>query len=301
MAQVEFHEDTHTYTLDNEILISVTTLMRKHNLAPDYSDVAVDTLKRKADYGKFVHSEIHTYNTQSVEGFSKECANYIAYMENNPQLEIIGSEMLVHNDLVAGQMDLLLREDGVLIPCDHKTTAVVHEESVSWQLSIYLFLHLKGNREEYEKSTYGLIFHYNREGELNVIKVPLKKFSKVESLIECERIGTLYVEENELATREQMLLSEVYEIESFIKSVEETKKKAEAKQKELKQALIKAMEESGQHYYENEDGTMKISYVKPYTKETLDTARLKKEHQDIYEQYKKTSNVSASVKIKIEE
>lgn len=64
-----FKEDTHQYFLvdskTGEVvkeLISVTTLLRKHGLAPDYSGVPSETLKAKAEYGNLVHSEIEKYD-----------------------------------------------------------------------------------------------------------------------------------------------------------------------------------------------------------------------------------------------
>ena len=45
---LEFNPDSHEYTLDGKKLISVTQLMRKYGLAPDYSNVSPATLEAKA-------------------------------------------------------------------------------------------------------------------------------------------------------------------------------------------------------------------------------------------------------------
>ena len=53
-----FDEKTHTYTDDGKHLISVTQLMKKHGLAPDYSGVSESVLGAKAQRGTLIHKEI---------------------------------------------------------------------------------------------------------------------------------------------------------------------------------------------------------------------------------------------------
>ena len=66
-CNVVFDEETHKYTLVNRKtgeendLVSVTTLLKKHNITPDYSMVDDDVLKAKAEYGKVVHEELEKY------------------------------------------------------------------------------------------------------------------------------------------------------------------------------------------------------------------------------------------------
>mgnify|MGYP007102645490 FL=1 len=46
---------------------------------------------------------------------------------------------------------------------------------------------------------------------------------------------------------------------------------------------------------------LKVVYVAPTTKTTIDSKALKKDKPDIYEQYRKTSNVKASVRITVKD
>ena len=75
------------------------------------------------------------------------------------------------------------------------------------------------------------------------------------------------------------------------------KKELEEQEKELKKQLTEAMEQFGVKAFENE--VIKMTYVAPTTRNTLDSAKLKKEHPDIAEQYTKVSNVSASVRVTV--
>lgn len=73
------------------------------------------------------------------------------------------------------------------------------------------------------------------------------------------------------------------------------KKELEAQEKNLKLELVKAMEAFNVKVFEND--LIKMVYVAPTTRATIDSARLKKDHPDIVKQYTKTSDVSASVRV----
>lgn len=73
------------------------------------------------------------------------------------------------------------------------------------------------------------------------------------------------------------------------------KKQMDELEKELKAQLVKAMEAYGVKSFEND--LIKMVYVAPTTRSSIDSARLKKDHPAIVEQYTKVSDVSASVRV----
>lgn len=75
------------------------------------------------------------------------------------------------------------------------------------------------------------------------------------------------------------------------------KKQLEDQEKQLKEELTKAMEAYGVKSFENDQ--IKLVYVAPTTRSTIDSTKLKKDHPDLAQQYTKTSNVSASVRITV--
>lgn len=75
----------------------------------------------------------------------------------------------------------------------------------------------------------------------------------------------------------------------------EQKKSIEAKEKKMRQTLIEAMEKYDIRNFENEH--VKLVYVAPTTKTTIDTKALKAEMPAVAKKYEKISNVSASVRI----
>lgn len=283
---IEFREETHEYFLDGKKLISVTQLMRKHGLAPSYDSVPEAVLKAKAERGTLIHKEIEDYIKHGEIGFTTELTEFIKHITEN-KLTPFMSEEIAYNDIVAGTVDLVFA-DGTI--ADIKTTATLHKEAISWQLSIYAHL-LKGLRIEQGKA-----YHFNAEGLLKVVNIPLKPISEVERLIECERNGELYTQK---LTGTDAQLAELAEVESIIKQIEEQKKAAEAQAVELRAAIMQAMEQNGITSFEND--RIKLTYVAPTTRTAIDSAKLKKELPEVAEKYTKTSNVKASLRITLKE
>lgn len=73
------------------------------------------------------------------------------------------------------------------------------------------------------------------------------------------------------------------------------KKQLDEQEKQLKKVLTENMEVYGIKSFEND--WIKMVYVAPTTRSSIDSARLKKDHPDIAEQYSKVSDVSASVRV----
>lgn len=115
----------------------------------------------------------------------------------------------------------------------------------------------------------------------------------------CDQVGMnscstcLYAEviNDELAHFE----STVPDVIQNITNLMQMKKDLDEQEKQLKQKLLEAMEINNIKSFENE--VIKMTYVAPTTRTTIDSIKLKKDHPDIAEQYSKTSNVSASVRV----
>lgn len=288
---IRFDEKEHRYYYGDKQLISVTQLMQKHGLAPDYGEVSKLVLEIKAQRGTLIHQEIQDWIEEGTIGFTTELTNFIDYMNTHKEIKIVDDEFIVYNDIVAGRADLLLSEDNNLIIADIKTTAIVHKDSVSWQLSIYAYL----SDKEINK---GQVFHFDRDGNLNVIDIPLKPKQEVERLFECERNNDLYISK-EVATLPDNQLTHLIEIEKVIKHYENMKKEAETQAQEMRAALLNEMEKNGVKTFENDN--IKITYVAPSVRKNIDSQRLKKEEPSIYEKYLKDTNVKASLKITLKE
>lgn len=290
-----FKEDTHQYFLvdcaTGEVvkeLISVTTLLKKHGLAPDYSGVPSATLEAAAEYGKLVHSEIEKYIKDGEIGFTSELQEFIEYCEKTG-LKPIKSEFIVHNDIVAGTVDLAGEyPDEWLAYSDYKTTATLHKEAVRWQLSLYDYL--GGNFADKLQA-----FHF--ASPLKVVDFEPIPLDEIEKLLECERNGEIY-QPKQLTVADD-LLTQIAEAEAKVKNFELLKKEVEAQAEILRQQLIEAMRAQNIKSFENE--SLKITYIEPTTRETIDSKKLKAEMPEIAAKYTKTSKVKDSVRITLKE
>lgn len=93
------------------------------------------------------------------------------------------------------------------------------------------------------------------------------------------------VQDNQLTVNEEVIKQ--------LKEFEIEKAKMDLKEKEIKQAILQAMEEHNIKSFENDD--IKITYIASTTRETVDTARLKEE--GLYDLYKKVSSVKSGVRL----
>lgn len=281
-----FNETTHEYSVDGKKLISVTQLMRKHGLAPDYTAVKSDILNAAAERGTLIHGEIEAFIKTGAIGFTAEAYSFAIYAKNKG-LTDIKSEIKLYNDIVAGTADLFYKDsDGAQVIADIKTTSTIHRDAVAWQLSIYNYL--AGNI-----ATKAQAWHFDRDSVLKVINIQLKPVAEVERLLQCERDGVLYT--TELKTIEAWQLDEIAEAQEIIEQAEAAKKEAEARVQEVREAIINAMYNAGVTKYEDE--RIKLTLVDPVTRTTIDSTAIKKELPDIAAKYSKTSTTKASIRI----
>jgi predicted phage-related endonuclease len=82
-----------------------------------------------------------------------------------------------------------------------------------------------------------------------------------------------------------------------IAELDRQKKQLEAKDKAVRQELQEAMDKYGIKKFEND--ILKVTYVEPTTRTSIDSARLKKELPAIAEKYTKVSQVKGSVRIEV--
>lgn len=293
--EIIFDAFTHTYYRvwengEKEKYISVTQLMKKHGLTTDYGNVPKAILEKASERGSLIHQEIDEYIKDRTLGFTTELDDFIDICNAN-KLNPIMSEFVVYNDeyKIAGTVDNLgVWADGEFWVGDNKTTQKLNTDALAWQLSIYHFLSDKGNLiDRY------LGFHLLPDGKSKLVDIVPIPQSKVVELLELEKKGeTLAKPKAEVVIAGQDKIVELHKtIEYHKKQVELADKQLE----ELKQVLLLAMENNGIKTLEND--LLKITYVAPTTRTSIDSAKLKKELPEIAEKYQKTSNVKASVRI----
>lgn len=182
---LEFNEELHKYTLNGKELISVTTLMKKHGLSPDYSFVNEDVLSKKADRGTLIHKELEEWLISREEGLSLELDAFKG-LYNRLEIKNAVPEQKVYNELVAGTVDLQCETKYGTLLADFKTTSKIHKESVRWQLSIYEYLVGKN----FDK----LAVIHLIDDKCDYVEVDRIEQERIEALFEAEKNGEIYSE-----------------------------------------------------------------------------------------------------------
>lgn len=286
MSNITFDETTHTYMSGDKKLISVTQLLRKHEITPSYEFVKPEILQASADKGKVVHEEIENYVKNGEIGFTEEFGTFVDLMDRY-ELTPVDAEQIVYNDVVAGTYDLLAKtETGAYVLVDHKTTSTLHKTAVQWQLSIYAYLLKKCRGIEVANIA---VIHYPTK---SLTSLPMIAEWRIEELMQAER------DETKLPSNiDSHLLKLATEAELYIIECENAYKQAKEIAEHYRKQLLQAMQEHGYKSFETD--TLKLTVKDGYERESIDSAKLKKELPEIAEQYKKVSTVGASLIVKV--
>lgn len=293
VTRVSFEDITHSYLLDGEVeLMGVTTLMKKHGLSPDYSGISEDVLAKAAAKGSKVHKDIEDYCNGKEVVMTPALKAYISC-----GIKPIANEYLVTDyALVASSIDIVADAgNGKVNLIDIKTTSTLHHEALSWQLSIYAHLFRGLNPDVEIEELYGL---HIKNGKAQMVKVREIDYTQIQDLFSCEVKGWLYEPPQEtLPQATNDLLVSLSATASAVAMLKAQLKEAEQMQKDVEAAILAEMEKEGLKTLEGED--VKVTYVAASTRESVDKARLEADLPEIYEKYKKVSNVAPSIRVTI--
>ena len=282
----EFNEQTHTYKLNDKILPSVTQIINEVLFYNKYSSVSEDTLELAKKKGSLIHKEIEDYIKTGSIGFTTELESFINIV-NDKKLEHMKSEVKVHNEEIAGTIDIVCKIGDKNVIIDTKTTSEFDKEYVSWQLSIYAYI-IETYYNIPVNELYGM---WLRDDKSKFVKVEKKTHNQVEDVLEAFKNGSkidLYS-----ATLQTIPLDNQIAFIGFIHQMNDIENKI----KEMKESILKEMEDRGLSKVEIGDVT--ITYKQPTTRVSIDTKKLKED--GLYDKYSTISNVKGSISIKIEE
>lgn len=307
-----FDEEEHRYYYDGKILKSVTTLLKETLFANKYGDVDPVTLENAAKFGTTVHKALEqqtvvtpgmledifcdvygvTHNDIIENAELKEIVLKIAdvYGKANSLLEndefdvnAYETEYLVTDGRIAGSVDLIAEVKGEPAIVDYKFTYNADIEYLSWQESIYAYLFYKMTGQRISKA-YAL-WVPKRDVELGWFKeIPMKSDADIERLIT-----------GEYSSKDDTLPVEIKDVQNALADILRSEKAIVERKKKLIETLHEFMEKEAITQIKSDVYT--ISYIGPTTRKSLDSASLKKDHPEIYEQYLKESNVKSTVKV----
>ena len=287
--EIKFDENLHKYTVDGKEVISVTQLLQKHKITPSYDAVDKELLRVASERGTLIHEEVEKWIESGECGFTEEAEKICDYLfERADEKSKIISEQIVANDVVAGRFDVIYTHAKKLVLTDIKTGNTKHLFGWSWQLSLYKYLYEKMYGKEIDSLE---ILWAN--GDLTVIPCDYVGDEKIENLLKAEREGRL-ISDVDLGVSEEEL-EDLTELMEEIKAKEDELKLMKEKVDKVKEILYGTMEKEGVKTVDR--GNLKITYVAPSCRTSVDSKKLEKEEPEIYKKYVKTTTVAGSIKI----
>lgn len=304
LTRVVFDEGSHLYILDGSALLpGVTEIMKKHGLSAQYGDVSEAVLAHAAELGTQAHKAIEDYcngvsvpETPLIKSFRKLGLN------------IVHTELLVSDcRTVASSIDLLQeKEDGVFDIIDMKRTSTVHKDALAWQLGIYKYLFLMMYPEAKVDKCYCLPIKKGNKDDIladtckALVEITPVSAEEVEKLLSCEEMGLDYMasampDAGDLIPADQALI--LSEALATLPAKKAELERLEAVADAIKSELLAKMVEKGVSEVSIAHGNIKVK--ESYTRTSIDSKALKKDHPDIFERYAKATIIAPSLTIKL--
>lgn len=302
--QIRFSEKNHTYAVDGEFAsCSVTELLRKHGLAPDYSKVDAKVSEERRKSGKAIHKDLESVcNSNRYVPKTKEGTLFKAWANENLSGAIAEQLLAIkHGDIIiAGCADIMaIGNNGDRIIADHKNMAQLHKESVAWQISLYDYMARKiGNEDingkilKWEGATKFLCFQYNN-GEMKTVELEKIPDIEIEKLLWAELNGETY--QRPTLAVSSSLKEKVEQAELALIKAEQLVAQAKERATAFRTELVNQMKAQGVKEFETDK--IKITYIAPYEKTTVDSKLLQSFYPAIYLNCTKKSIVKESVRI----
>ena len=300
--QIWFDATSHTYLLGDKILTGLTSLMAKHSLSPDYSHIPEKVLMAAAEKGTAIHKLLQEYDEGNAllnEPLIEEYRDAI----HDAGLTHIASEYLVSdNEVVATFIDKVYDTGipGVVDLADVKTTLKVHKRSLAWQLGANVVLFERQNPGIKVRNVFCISIDKDTRKLKGLVPITPVSAEEVDALLQAEKEGRIYIDLYEEPSAELVLTdeeltayvtqqAEIARLKEQINGIEETLKGLDAR-------VLAYMTENNLETLEGGGGVFKVK--KAYERASVDVERMKRTNPGLYEMYKKTTMVSASLSFK---
>jgi len=288
--QVQFNPIDHIYTIGDKKLVGVTAILKSMLFADKYKNIPKYILENAANRGNTIHSQIEMYVNEGLVSNSIEFQNYLKLMSEYGLNPTVSEYLVSDNQNFASFIDLV-DEWGNLY--DIKTTYSLDRDYLMWQLNIYAYLFEIQNGQPANK-LFGI---WLNKDKAELIELPRIDASKIEDLLTCYLDDKQFNSYLEVVDKDRILAIE--QIERSIIALKENLAALESKQKALHSGLLELMRENGITTFETDN--LRITVKDSYTRNSVDSSKLKDKYPEIYAECLKTSNVKESLLVKIKE
>ena len=294
-SKVRFDEEHHRYFLGEKELSGITGTLIKKAFPDTYKGIPDAILAKAAERGSVVHQNLELFDTicnsdvNIMPSVLPEVKDYNEMLISYGLHHVDSEYLVTDNENFASAIDKVLADDeGNIYLADIKTTATLHYDNVSLQLSIYAKWFEDQNPDLKVKE---IVCMWFKNGQSKFQPLPRVSDEQIDELINAYLTDDAdYQYKVEVPEQFSALEQEYRLITARIDAMKIV-------QDDLKEKIMKMMEDNKQKSIKTNIGS--YSYVAATTKKVFDTKLFKDTEPEHYEYYLKETATKPSLRIKL--
>lgn len=294
-SKVRFDEEHHRYFLGEKELSGITGTLIKKAFPDTYKGIPDAVLAKAAERGSVVHQNLELFDTicnsdiNIMPSVLPEVKDYNEMLISYGLHHVDSEYLVTDNENFASAIDKVLADnEGNIYLADIKTTATLHYNNVSLQLSIYAKWFEEQNPDLKVKE---IVCMWFKNGQSKFQPLPRVEDWQIDDLINAYLADDAEYQYKVEVPEQFSALEQEYRLVSARMDV------LKIKQDDLKEQMMKMMEANKQKSIKTNIGS--YSYVAASTKKTFDMKLFKDTEPDHYEHYLKETTTKPSIRIKL--
>lgn len=294
-SKVRFDEEQHRYFLGEKELSGITGTLIKKAFPDTYKGIPDAVLAKAAERGSVVHQNLELFDTicnsdvNIMPSVLPEVKDYNEMLISYGLHHVDSEYLVTDNENFASAIDKVLADDeGNIYLADIKTTATLHYDNVSLQLSIYAKWFEEQNPDLKVKE---IVCMWFKNGQSKFQPLPRVADYQIDDLINA------YLADDAEYQYKVEVPEQFSALEQEFRLITARVDALKIKQDELKEKIMKMMEDNKQKSVKTQFAS--YSYVAATTKKTFDTKLFKDTEPEHYEYYLKETTTKPSIRIKL--
>lgn len=294
-SKVRFDEEHHRYFLGEKELSGITGTLIKKAFPDTYKGIPNAVLAKAAERGSVVHQNLELFDTicnsdiNIMPSVLPEVKDYNEMLISYGLHHVDSEYLVTDNENFASAIDKVLEDnEGNIYLADIKTTATLHYDNVSLQLSIYAKWFEEQNPDLKVKE---IVCMWFKNGQSKFQPLPRVADEQIDELINA------YLADDAEYQYKVEVPEQFSALEQEYRLITARMDALKIKQDDLKEQIMKMMEANKQKSIKTNIGS--YSYVESTTKRTLDMKLFKEKYPNAYEKLTKVSISKPSIRIKL--
>lgn len=294
-SKVRFDEEQHRYFLGEKELSGITGTLIKKAFPDTYKGIPDAVLAKAAERGSVVHQNLELFDTvfnsdvNIMHSVLPEVKDYNEMIISYGLHHVDSEYIVTDNENFASAIDKVLADnEGNIYLADIKTTATLHYDNVSLQLSIYAKWFEEQNPDLKVKE---IVCMWFKNGQSKFQPLPRVSDEQIDELINA------YLADDADYKYKVEVPEQFSALEQEYRLITARMDALKIKQDDLKEQIMKMMEANKQKSIKTNIGS--YSYVAATTKKTFDTKLFKDTEPEHYEYYLKETTTKPSIRIKL--